>query len=728
MLAAMAEGKACADDGSFKIWDTRHVAAGPMANFKWHRQPICSVDWHPTDETVLAVASADDSASLWDMAVEVKLHCACAVLPFDSAEQKSRHCSSAMEKPLALVAKSPEFKQGIMQVWQPKGIGSDPPSLSVKEVQIKIPGCNEILTLPVYTNTKVIEVKTLLEDRLGVDADRLRLVYKTGSNYRQHQDCDEIARQVVLHGVKSFRRVKKHYEFPHLIIGAGHIGLKFAMTWLMEGVTNFLVVDRKDKVGGTSWLDQANSTSRLQTEVGVYHLEYHENHGWPAWASDNPWPSRDKLLEHFQDVSERYGLLPYVRLNTSANSLTVVGKEYWSQSYEVTLKTKGKEEEVFRAASVSLFPGNLTNPKRVTYPGEDTFEGDIVYGISNAFDYEKVRGNNVMIVGSGAFAVENVRTCVEFSAKKVYMVCRRKTISMPRLTSWFINQSAQAISAKLTLDSMTPMYNLIGVDQWSYYSVITNEARTNVTIKQKARFGIGDVYFLAAAAGYCEHIVDDTKRVSGSTVHLNSGRKLEDVGSILKLCGFNGEFANDRLLKIKELYGWWVNKDYRRYIVAEPIFVDAGNFGSTSFSPGAINWTETQAHLLMYPKDWEPLYEGNCFPVHEADEENNRPAYVVEALHGSLCGLTLGAMVRGIAERGMVVGPLKRQRQLEIHPPEKFLECCKREWNEWKETIEGLGYSGAPEYPYTLDMVKDLMQQEMAELARAQARMGAMGR
>ncbi|CAE7632712.1 unnamed protein product [Symbiodinium necroappetens] len=608
-----------------------------------------------------------------------------------------------------------------MEVWQPKGIGSDPPSLSVKEVQIKIPGCDEVLTLPVYTNTKVIEVKTLLEDRLGVDADRLRLVYKTGSNYRQHQDCDEIARHVVLHGVKSFRRVKKHYEFPHLIIGAGHIGLKFAMTWLMEGVTNFLVVDRKAQVGGTSWLDQANSTSRLQTEVGVYHLEYHENHGWPDWASDNPWPSRDKLLEHFQDVSERYGLLPYVRLNTSANSLNVIGKEYWSQSYEVTMKTKGKEEEVFRAASVSLFPGNLTNPKRVTYPGEDTFEGDIVYGISNAFNYEKVRGNNVMIVGSGAFAVENVRTCVEFCAKKVYMVCRRKTISMPRLVSWFINQSAQAISAKLTLDSMTPMYDLIGVDQWSYYSVISNEARTNVTIKQKARFGIGDVYFLAAACGYCEHIVDDTKRVSGNTIHLNSGRKLEDVRSILKLCGFNGEFANDRLLKIKELYGWWVNKDYRRYIVAEPIFVDAGNFGSTSFSPGAINWSETQAHLLMYPKDWEPLYEGNCFPVHEADEEISRPAYVVEALHGSLVGLTLGAMVRGIAERSMVTGPLKRQRQLEIHPPEKFLECCKREWNEWKTTIEDLGYTGAPEYPYTLDMVKDLMQQEMTELARQQA-------
>mmetsp|Transcript_104688 Transcript_104688/g.327605 ORF Transcript_104688/g.327605 Transcript_104688/m.327605 type:complete len:384 (-) Transcript_104688:64-1215(-) len=59
-----------ADDGSFKIWDTRNTTAGPMANFRWHRKPVVSVDWHPTDETVLAVACDDDCISLWDMAVE----------------------------------------------------------------------------------------------------------------------------------------------------------------------------------------------------------------------------------------------------------------------------------------------------------------------------------------------------------------------------------------------------------------------------------------------------------------------------------------------------------------------------------------------------------------------------------------------------------------------------------------------------------------------------------
>ena len=46
---------------------------------------------------------------------------------------------------------------------------------------------------------------------------------------------------------------------------------------------NFIVFDRKDRVGGTSWIDQANTTSRLQTEVGVYHLQHLqgiENGNW----------------------------------------------------------------------------------------------------------------------------------------------------------------------------------------------------------------------------------------------------------------------------------------------------------------------------------------------------------------------------------------------------------------------------------------------------------------
>jgi len=612
---------------------------------------------------------------------------------------------------------------GVLAFFNPKGVGSDPPSKTVKSVTLQVYGGEDTLTLPVYTNTKVLEVKFILAQKLRVDPYDLSFTYKQGSHYRANYDHEEINRKVMVHGVKAFSRQRASWPFPHAVIGAGHIGLKCAMTWLQDKFTDFVIFDRKPEVGGTSWWDQANATSRLQTEVGVYHLEYHENNGWPEDASTNPWPSRGQLLKHFHDVSEQFGILPYCRLSTSVTKVDILGKDYWSQQYELRLESSG-EESTFQCSSVMLFPGNLTNPKRVIYKGEELFDGDVVYGISSAFDYSKCTGKIVSIVGSGAFSVENVRTCVEFACQKIHMICRRKTIAMPRIVSWFINQSENFISAALTLDMSSPMYDLIGVDQWKYYAVYANEARTNVTIRQKSRFGIGDVYFLAMYFGACEHHVDDIKRLSHHKIHLISGQYIDDVEFMLKLLGFNGEFENDRLMKLKELYGWWVNKDLRRYIVAEPLGVDANNFGGTSFSPGAIIWSEQQIFLLYYPADWAPVMEGNQMPTHVADESVDRPAYVVEARHGALTGITLGSIVPGIGERGNVTGPLKRQRMWQIHPADKFLECCKKEWFHWADIMKKNGYEKPiPDYPYNLELVEEYLEKEAEANREANAAM-----
>jgi ribosome assembly protein RRB1 len=59
------------DDGSFKIWDLRNFKADkPVANFNWHRAPITSVEWHPHDESTLAVAGADNQITIWDLSLE----------------------------------------------------------------------------------------------------------------------------------------------------------------------------------------------------------------------------------------------------------------------------------------------------------------------------------------------------------------------------------------------------------------------------------------------------------------------------------------------------------------------------------------------------------------------------------------------------------------------------------------------------------------------------------
>ena len=68
------------DKGEFKIWDLRMLGSGGQGNKKemdsitkirWHTQAITSLQFEPREESVLAVASADNKLTLWDFSVEM---------------------------------------------------------------------------------------------------------------------------------------------------------------------------------------------------------------------------------------------------------------------------------------------------------------------------------------------------------------------------------------------------------------------------------------------------------------------------------------------------------------------------------------------------------------------------------------------------------------------------------------------------------------------------------
>lgn len=42
----------------------------PVAAFTWHKAPITSVEWHPTEDSIFAASGADDQVTMWDLAVE----------------------------------------------------------------------------------------------------------------------------------------------------------------------------------------------------------------------------------------------------------------------------------------------------------------------------------------------------------------------------------------------------------------------------------------------------------------------------------------------------------------------------------------------------------------------------------------------------------------------------------------------------------------------------------
>lgn len=68
------------DKGEFKIWDLRSLKPEqgvnqqdfePITRIRWHTQAITSLQFEPSQETVLAVSAADDKLTLWDFSVEV---------------------------------------------------------------------------------------------------------------------------------------------------------------------------------------------------------------------------------------------------------------------------------------------------------------------------------------------------------------------------------------------------------------------------------------------------------------------------------------------------------------------------------------------------------------------------------------------------------------------------------------------------------------------------------
>merc|ERR1712151_690951 len=150
-----------------------------------------------------------------------------------------------------------------------------------------------------------------------------------------------------------------------------------------------------------------------------------------------------------------------------------------------------------------------------------------------------------------------------------------------------------------------PMYELCGFgDPWSFRSVHASSDRQKVHIMQNSRFGIGDVTFLAVAWGKCEFVEDTLKRVTRHTLHLTGGRKLQEVTIILKSLGLLGDYAVDRLHKMKQMVGSFCDGDWRRVILIDATGMNAANFATFSTGIGTKGFVTCFKYLHDYPKEF----------------------------------------------------------------------------------------------------------------------------
>mmetsp|Transcript_34507 Transcript_34507/g.80134 ORF Transcript_34507/g.80134 Transcript_34507/m.80134 type:complete len:702 (+) Transcript_34507:56-2161(+) len=605
-----------------------------------------------------------------------------------------------------------------LHVFSPEFSGYHSPTFT--ECILKVYGTDETVTLPVQTCTKVRDVKNVIGYRAQVHPDDLSFVVKQGCSWVVQSDSAEVGRRVTVRGLRSFTPPKMEWPHPIVFLGAGYGGIKNALLYRHRNENNFMIFDRYDRIGGHAWLVQANKTSKLQTEMAAFHVWFgnlwddtNERLGYPTeWDT---WPKKDQVIAHMQHAAERYGILPHIRFRVEVAELAIMGKEndFW-RHYDLTVKPKGgKPEDDFHVQCSAMyhFPGAYFSARRIDYPGEDGFGGQIGYGMNDDIPFDFLEGSRAAILGNGAFAVENIRTCCEYGVEKVYLVTRRKNLPSPRLTCWFVHQSLIPVPAGMVLNSMKEMFGKCGFgDPWDYHSVYASKDRSHCTIISNSRFGIGDVTFLAVAWGRCEYVVDLCKRLSYHTIHLESGKRLDNVTNIIKALGLIGDWNCDRFHKIKQMIGTWPNGDYRRIIFCDPLGMHAANFSTFSTGIGSYTQSMKDKYMLDHPGDIESMIHGgimDVLPVNKVDLNRDRPAHQYDSKYQMSCAIIVEGSCPKMSMTCAGVDEYMHKMLWAVNPLDRYYAECKNSWDQYQEDWwkQGFQHEYVP-YPTTKEEVQ----------------------
>lgn len=214
------------------------------------------------------------------------------------------------------------------------------------------------------------------------------------------------------------------------IIGAGFAGIGIALRLHQRGVSDFAILERDTRVGGT-WRDNTYPGAACDIPSRLYSYSFAPNPDWSKTYSGS-----GEILDYIENMVDSFGLRPFIRFGHNVTGLEFDEAEgLWS----ITIDGRDKQ---LRARSVLVASGPLSNASFPAIPGIDDFEGKKVHSARWDHDYDYA-GKKVAVVGTGASAVQIVPELVKTAASvKVHQ--RTPGWVLPR-----INRETSGLAKKL---------------------------------------------------------------------------------------------------------------------------------------------------------------------------------------------------------------------------------------------------------------------------------------
>lgn len=181
-------------------------------------------------------------------------------------------------------------------------------------------------------------------------------------------------------------------EFRVVVIGAGMSGILAGIKLLEDGIDNFVIYEKAEKIGGT-WRDNKYPGLACDVPAHAYTYSFEPNPNWSHYFAPGY-----EIQEYFEGVVKKYGLDKHIRF-----SQELVSAEFDEGRWNLEMSSGIKDKADFVIAAT----GVLHHVKYPAIEGIASFKGPMMH--SARWDESvDVAGKKVAVIGSGSTAVQIV--------------------------------------------------------------------------------------------------------------------------------------------------------------------------------------------------------------------------------------------------------------------------------------------------------------------------------
>jgi hypothetical protein len=320
------------------------------------------------------------------------------------------------------------------------------------------------------------------------------------------------------------------------------------------------------------------------------------------------------------------------------------------------------------------------SPRAVSWPGEDKFQGTLVEGHSDEAAGVDWKNKRVVVVGMGAFAVENVRTALEAGAKHVSVVCRRHGTVCPKIID-YLNFSTP-YNEQFEHDKKSNIRNMMLWKKLYALSGATEPECWMGKIKHTGHtISVSDLWFIAHYLKKLETVTGSVSAVYDGGVIVNNQDRIEaDV--VVKCVGFHRNAASAASISgYTEMYNNnYIDKDFMYLADA---YIDDNAFNSF-FGSSVLEMTKfyLDVYLEFFDKpDFHDMTRAEG--IEKIDIENRSWSHYIRG------AMALTKSYSHLYEAAMAQVKQRTANFHETHGLQTYIDANKREWIDAHSALAG---------------------------------------